>query len=139
MKTSTKILVISGSVLVGIMLICAINSAVQYHRLRPQAARMCAALDKTPIYHLEVDVSAARYSPSGKRWEGREVGPWIVGGEDHREFFFGANLPTSHIEGHTLYIKALHDDLSWRPNVIRELCTATVITADDVINTSFKE
>jgi len=137
MKTSTKIFVIYGSVIVALQLVFLTNSLVQYSRLKPLGQEMCKALDRTPIHNIEVDISHAAYCSDTRRWEGRDEGPWIIKSDGYRGFYVGANLATSHISNDTLYIKALIDDISWRPNEIPKLRSSTIITSDEVVSKNY--
>lgn len=137
MKTSNKILVIYGAVLVAAQLVFLINSVVQYRRLKPQGIEMCEALSRTGIHHIEIDISQAAYQTDKRRGTGREYGPQVCKSESYRYFYFGANLPTSHISNDTLYIKALNDDVSWRISQIPELRSSTIITTDETVTRSY--
>ncbi len=139
MKTSTKILVTYGAMLIGIQALFAANSLVQYYCLKPLAARMCTDLDRVPAHHIEIDISKAQYEPVTWRTHDRDTGPWVIKADGVRDFYFGSNLASSRMSRDTLYIKAMHDDLSWRPSRVSEIHTVTIITADGVISKNLGE
>lgn len=130
MKTSTKIFIVYGAIVLVLQLVFLINSLIQNQRLKPLAIEMCKTLEKTPIHHIQIDASEIDYNPIISVTKYRT---------DRRTFYFGSYLSTSHISNDTLYIKDVKGYISMlpNPNLTDELRSMTIITKDEVIHTDY--
>ncbi len=126
MKTSTKIFVVYGSIVVALQLIFLIHALIQYQRLKPLGVEMSKKLENTAIHHIVIDAPTAKYDPARSVF--RNAG-W------DRNFFLDAYLATSHISNDTLYIKGVKDynSVLQDKRFIGELRSTTIFTSNDTI------